>query len=331
MKKKTLSYVVLALFCAAVVFAGGEKEAGTTAEFPEGPITIIVGYGAGGTTDLATRIVADGMSEYLKKPVLVTNLTGGSGTIALAELAKSPPSGYVIGAASGASHGVAVEAIKDLPFNPEEFTFIGRYLDYAGLIWARADAGWKSFEDMMDYARKNPGELVYAAEEVFGVNPVGVYQLVEAAAEGVQYTTMVTSGSGETIKNVVAGDADFCYLSIPPVLPHYQNGSVVPLVSMAPYKLPGFENVPVATETYSKYERAYMDTCGLLGPVGMPEAVRAKIEEALKASIENPEVQKRLRELGAVSYFLPGADYKKEYMGMRAGVTKTIKLLKERQ
>jgi tripartite-type tricarboxylate transporter receptor subunit TctC len=295
--------------------------------FPSSPVTIIVGYGGGGSTDLATRIVSKGMSEYLGVPVLVNNMPGGGGIIALGELWKTKPDGYTLAHGNLNNLGCMPEAIKKAPYKPLEFSYVGRFLDYAGMIWTSTKAPWKNFEEMVEWGKKNPGELVYAAEEVFGINPVGVFKLFQAANPDVKYTTMVTSGSGETVKNVIAKDADFCYISVIPCMEHYKAGLVTPLLSMAPYPMPGFEAVPVVTDKYLK--RAYMDSCGLLGPPGIPEPVRQKLEDALKYAIENKEIQAQLKKLGAVTYFVPGNEYRNWYMSMRDEIQNAIKILKQ--
>lgn len=333
MVKKMVVFIIvfLAMFGLGVLFAEGQQESGDSIEkFPESPVSIIVGFGGGGSTDLATRIVAKGMSEYLGVPVLVDNIPGAGGAIALGELWKAKPNGYVLCHGSLSNLGVMPEAVQEMPFDSLEFEYVGRFLDYAGMIWSSTKAPWKSFDELVAWGKANPGELVYAAEEMFGINPLGVYKLFECADADIEYNQMVTSGSGETVKNVIARDADFCYISVIPVMEHYKAGLMQPLLSMAPYPMPGFEDVPVATEKFSDcYTRAYMDSCGLVAPPGTPEPIRQKLENALKYAIENEDIQKQLRNVGAVTYFLPGEDFKEWVVGMRDDIKTAVEVLKE--
>lgn len=305
-----------------------EKTATTDDKYPDGPITVIVGYGAGGSTDLATRVLADGMKEYLGVPVMVNNITGGNGIIGLTEVAKAEPDGYTIGACSGATLAVAPSAVDTpLPFSNDELVFCGRFLTYTNILWASTKAPFKTVEEMIEYGKNNPGKLIYGAEETYGINPVGTYVLMKAAGN-IQYVPLVTSGSAETTKNLVAGDIDFINMSLSPVLPYYESGEVTPLLIMADKAPEGFEDVPLALDKFDGYDIAYTDFAGLVLPKGAPEEIRAKIEEAIEYTLNTPAFQTRFKELGVDYQYYPGDKFKNDYAAIKENVLVNIEEMK---
>ncbi len=161
--KKSLVWTLIA---SAALLAGAPVCA---AEFPTKPVTLVIPYPAGGSTDLTGRALAVAAKQYLGQPVICENKSGGGGTVGPSLVISKPPDGYTIGISSGAVT-IAYHMGK-LNFNPlEDSTPIIRYTTYVFGMVVRADAPWKTIQEFVKYAKENPNKVTYGTPGV-GTNP----------------------------------------------------------------------------------------------------------------------------------------------------------------
>ena len=138
-------------------------------EFPTKPITLVIPYPPGGSTDLTGRAMANAAKKYLGQPVICENKAGGGGTVGPSLVIAKPPDGYTIGISSGAV--TIAWHMGKLNFNPlEDTTPIIRYTTYVFGMVVRADAPWKTMQEFVKYAKENPGKVTYGTPGV-GTNP----------------------------------------------------------------------------------------------------------------------------------------------------------------
>jgi len=135
-------YVVLVTLILILV-VGVTSGFGQEKKFPHKAIKIICGYSAGGTTDLVTRVVAEGIQRRWGVPVIVENITGAGGTVGIVEMARQKPDGYTISTAGMSSQAVMPLTIK-LAYDNDALTFVCKYLDFASVIAVRADSSFKT-------------------------------------------------------------------------------------------------------------------------------------------------------------------------------------------
>jgi tripartite-type tricarboxylate transporter receptor subunit TctC len=270
--------------------------------YPTRPITMIVGYGAGGSTDLAARIVASHMEKTLGQPVIIENKVGGNGAVGTRAVFTAKPDGYTIGMTSGSILTV-LPYTTDLGFDPLKLTFIGSTHESYYALWVRADSRFKTIQDVVSYAKANPDKLVTANSGGFGIPDIAVAQLAQANG-GFTYRTVPTSGGAEQVLKLLAGDVELEANSATATLSHMRDGKIraVLIVSTGWPELEKL-GVPQSSKLFGFTAR---NLASVVGPPGLPEPIRQRLEDALKKAMEDPDVHTRLVNTGELIEFKTG-------------------------
>jgi tripartite-type tricarboxylate transporter receptor subunit TctC len=270
--------------------------------YPTRPITMIVGYGAGGSTDLAARIVASHMEKTLGQPVIIENKVGGNGAVGTRAVFTAKPDGYTIGMTSGSILTV-LPYTTDLGFDPLKLTFIGSTHESYYALWVRADSRFKTIQDVVSYAKANPDKLVTANSGGFGIPDIAVAQLAQANG-GFTYRTVPTSGGAEQVLKLLAGDVELEANSATATLSHMRDGKIraVLIVSTGWPELEKL-GVPQSSKLFGFTAR---NLASVVGPPGLPEPIRQRLEDALKKAMEDPDVHARLVNTGELIEFKTG-------------------------
>jgi tripartite-type tricarboxylate transporter receptor subunit TctC len=270
--------------------------------YPTRPITMIVGYGAGGSTDLAARIVASHMEKTLGQPVIIENKVGGNGAVGTRAVFTAKPDGYTIGMTSGSILTV-LPYTTDLGFDPLKLTFIGSTHESYYALWVRADSRFKTIQDVVSYAKANPDKLVTANSGGFGIPDIAVAQLAQANG-GFTYRTVPTSGGAEQVLKLLAGDVELEANSATATLSHMRDGKIraVLIVSTGWPELEKL-GVPQSSKLFGFTAR---NLASVVGPPGLPEPIRQRLEDALKKAMDDPDVHARLVNTGELIEFKTG-------------------------
>jgi tripartite-type tricarboxylate transporter receptor subunit TctC len=261
-----------------------------------GPIKIIVGAPAGGTTDMLARAVGKGMETTLKRPVIVENRGGAGGNIAADMVAKSAPNGDTI-LMSFTSHTINASLYKNLPFDPiKDFTPITMVATVPSVLVANQKVPADTLGELLEYARKNPGALNFAIG--------GTGSSLHMAGEqfkmmtGANIVNVAYKGTNPALTDVLAGHVELMFASALNVQPHMKSGMIklLGVTSVAP--MSQFPNVPPIRLTVKGFEsNAWF---GLFGPAKMPPAVTQRLYEAARKAIEDPGFVKKLEADGGV-------------------------------
>lgn len=284
-------------------------------DYPNRPITMLVGYGAGGSTNIAARIVAQHMEKTLGQPITIDNRTGGNGLVATNATYNAKPDGYTITMTSGSVLTV-MPWNMELPFDPLKLSMIGSTHKSLYALFVRADAPWKTIDDYVAYAKANPNKVVTANSGGFGLPDIGMAQLANAVG-GMQYRTVPTTGGAEQVLKLLSGDVQSELNSMAPTAPHFRTGALRALLVVSP-RWPELEEkgVPLAS---GKYGFSVRNLSVVAGPPGLPEAIRAKLEEALKKAMDDPAVMQRLKDgVGEDIRFRTGAEALKDAAEVQA-------------
>ena len=275
-------------------------------DYPTRPITMIVGYGAGGSTDLAARIVASHMEKTLGQPIIIENKLGGNGTVGTRSVFMAKPDGYTIGMTSGSILTV-LPYTMDIGFNPLQLTFIGSTHESYYAIWVRADSRYKTVQDLATYAKANPDKVVSANSGGFGIPDIAMAQLAQANG-GFTYRTVPTSGGAEQVLKLLAGDVEVQANSATATLSHMREGKIraVLIVSTSWPELEKL-GVPLSSKQYGFTAR---NLASVVGPPGLPEPIRRKLEDALKKAMDDPAIHERLVNTGELIEFKTGREIK---------------------
>ena len=298
----TIAAAALALTACTAASAGVDGDG-----YPSGPITIVVGYAAGGSGDPIAREYAAHLKEILGTSVVVENLPGGSGTIGITKVVNAKPDGYTLGFATNSSLSLQVLSNPDLSFQTTDaYTTIGGLGSQPAVIGVRADAPWETFEDLIDDMKKNPGEITIA---VGGAGNVKDLQLQEfARTAGVEFVTAPFSGGGaEAVTAVLGGRTDAIAVNGSTLAGLVESGDIRGIVAFTPGKFSMFPAETFADNPWGT--RFVSDSFGMIAPAGLPENVQTRLEEAHAEIMADPEFIAFIEEEGAELFIGTGADF----------------------
>jgi tripartite-type tricarboxylate transporter receptor subunit TctC len=283
-------------------------------EWPSKPITLIVPWPAGGATDLTARILAPKMSALLGVPVQVVNKPGGSGIIGTLESVKAPPDGYTLLMDCNGTSSIQFAWSANLPYKPEERTYIARAIYTLESLLVPASAPWKKVDDLVNAIRTNPAGVSFGNIGGTGVPDATLAQFRAALmAKGVDLskTRMITyKGSGETIVAVAGGHISACMSGIAGTLPLISAGKIRVLAVTSPARYKLWPEVPTMTELGLPSVNMVFWS-GLGGPPGLPANIVKILDAAVKEAVSDPEVIAKLDKTGIEPWYQPGEAYRK--------------------
>jgi tripartite-type tricarboxylate transporter receptor subunit TctC len=250
--------------------------------FPTKPIRIIVGYPAGGTTDLATRGLAEGAKRAFTQPMVVVNIPGGGATVALASLMKENPDGYSL--ANLGSAQIVAQYMRDVPFRVKrDFTPIVQFMNYYFGLVVRADAPWKTFKEFIDYAKANPGKIIYGTSDLGTPQHLVLERL--ALQENIKWKCIPFGGGVPAITALLGGHVEVVSLTSD-WRPHVDAGKLRLLVTYGTKRMPRYPDVPTLVDL--GYNIARTGFGGIVGPKGIPPERVEILAKAFKRSVDDP-------------------------------------------
>jgi tripartite-type tricarboxylate transporter receptor subunit TctC len=295
------------IVAAAAVFAALTGAASAQADYPNRPITIIVNITPGSGTDLIARTVADGLKTVLKQPVVVENRPGAGGSIGANVVANSEPDGYRLLVTSSAIASLpAVQAT--LPYDTEkDLTPIAPLADLPAVVWISPTKGIKTINELIDKARKNPGQVMFGSSGVASASHLEVERM--RAAANIKMTHVPYRGAPEAIADTAAGRVDFVIAPLASGRAFMDNKQLIPIASTAKKRSPLIPDVPTIGESGLKMRMGAW--VGLFGPKGMSPELVQKIHAATMAALQLPESKDRFAKLGGDVMPLSPAEFKK--------------------
>lgn len=287
------------IICALVVLAVslGLVDGAAAGDYPSKPITIVVPYAPGGGGDAFTRAVALQAQEILGIKIFVVNRTGGGATIGVGAVARAKADGYTLGFVSS-SPVVAAPNFFNVPYDPaKDFTYLSRFVISAAPVLVRDDSKFQSFQDLITFARANPGKLLWSTAGINGAPHIATEAVFRK--EGIKSAFVPMQGSTEVLAALLGGTVDMGVMS--DYAGPLAAGDVRALADISPERVPDLANIPTYKEM--GYALAPAIFFGLAGPAGLPEEVIVTWEQTMRtitASDSFNEVAKRLN--GNVAY-----------------------------
>jgi tripartite-type tricarboxylate transporter receptor subunit TctC len=292
MVMKALLRVALTL---ALGVTAGAAQAQTN-RYPDRSIKILVGFGAGGGTDIVARIMAQKMTETLGQSVVVENRTGASGLIAAADVAKSPPDGYTLLMGSQTVFAVApVLYRKTVTFDPAN-DFAGVSLTGASPLVLVANPSFPAHTvaDVIAMAKANPGKINFGTGGV-GTTPHMTAELLQHDA-GIRMIHVAYRGEAPAINDTVAGQIPLMFANLSAVTGHIKGGTLRAIAVTSAHRSPTAPNVPTVAETIPGF--AAETWFGIVAPAGTPRDVLAKLNTAARQALAAADTRERLTQLG---------------------------------
>jgi tripartite-type tricarboxylate transporter receptor subunit TctC len=267
--------------------------------FPAKPITLVVPFAAGGSTDVVARIVAAKMSENIGQQVIVENRAGAGGGIGAAAVAKAAPDGYTILMGTISTHTLNPIMAKTKLFDPvKDFTPISLLATIPSVLVVHPSLGVNTVQELIALLKKEPNKHSYASSG--NGTPLHVAGELFKRMTGTEMQHIPYRGAGPAMNDLLGGQVKIMFDNLPPSVPHIRGGTLKALAVTVRERVPGFENIPTVIEAGLKDFDVYSWN-GLLAPAGTPTAVIAKLNEEANKAIKDPAVRAKLTDISALT------------------------------
>jgi tripartite-type tricarboxylate transporter receptor subunit TctC len=268
--------------------------------YPTKPIKLIVGFAAGGPTDVIARIVAQDMTSKLGQGVVVENKTGANALIATQEVKRAGHDGYTI-LMTTLSHNVNAILMADKnPYDPiKDFAPVTLVCYLPLVMVAKADSPFNTPQDVVKAAKAKPNEVSYASAGNGGsAHLAGA--LVEAQS-GTKMTHVPFRGNAPALTEVMAGRVSFMFYPMVGIADQVAQKRLKALAVSTEKRHPDYPGAPTMAESGFPGFEQYTQGLGIVAPAGTPAAVIGKLNETIRASLAKPETKEKLKGLGAIT------------------------------
>jgi tripartite-type tricarboxylate transporter receptor subunit TctC len=285
---KLLKSLKLALLGGAMLALVTPLFAQTAASYPNRPIKIIVPFGAGTTTDQAARFIGQHITEITKQPVIVDNKAGANGFIALQYLLQQPADGYTIVIGTNTTHAANGALFKKLPYDPvTDFVPLTGVIIGGVVLAVAPDKGINSTQDLIAYAKKNPGKLTFGSGN--SSSRAGGEVMKELA--GIDIVNVPYKALPMAITDLMGGQIDMVFGDAPAIMPQVRAGKLKALGVSTRARMPGYEEIPTIAEQGVKgYEVS--GWLAAFAPKGTPPDVADKLSKMIADIMRTPEADK---------------------------------------
>ncbi len=266
-------------------------------QYPNKPVQMIVSIPAGGGGDVNARILIPEAEKALGQQIIATNKPGASDTVGTDALAKSKKDGYTIGYTSGAAMVYArVTEPDNVRYDPvKDFEPLSSHTFYPLSVAVLASSPWKTFNELVDYAKKNPGKLRVSTA---GMGSTANFNVeITRSLTGAQFTHVPFKGGEAVVTALLGGHVEVTYDIVGKFIPHVEAGKVrLLLVSR---KVPFLPNLPTITEL--GYKRELLSGWhAVFAPAGIPEDAKKALVAAFEKGVKSPEARAKIEKLGYV-------------------------------
>jgi putative tricarboxylic transport membrane protein len=287
MKLKPMAAVVAAL---TLLAAGASAQ-----EWPAKNITLIVPFAAGGGIDASARVQALALAEVLGQGVIVENIGAAGGTVGTGRAARAEPDGYTLLIGNSGTHAYAATLYKSLPYDPvKDFEPVGLTTDSPRILLTRKDLPVSSLKEFIAYTRENQTKMQYGSAGVGSGTHLPCTLL--NTVMGVNVVHVPYRGAGPAMQDLVGGRLDYMCDTIQTGAEQAKGGTVKGIAIMGPTRVPIIDLPTTAEAGLDGVDATVWN--GFFFPKGTPREVVLKMNKALNAMIERPDVVKRMAELG---------------------------------
>ena len=287
---------VAALAAGAAVLA--PATVGAQGSYPSRPIRLIVPFSTGGTTDIVARVMSDSLGKSLGQPVVVDNKAGGGGIVGSAELARAVPDGYTLGMATVSTTAANPASNPKTPYNPvTDFTPIINIAATPNVLVVHPSFPGHDYRSFIEEVKRNPGKYSHVSG---GMGSISHLQMeLFKSLTGAVMTHIPYRGEGAMLTDTVAGQVQILFGNLPSSLPYIQSGKLIAIAVAAPQRLASMPNVPTFEEL-GMPPMNRMAYFGIAGPKGLPRDIVDQVHAAVRKSVDDPVVQKRIQDNGAI-------------------------------
>ena len=259
------------------------------AQYPSKPVRVLVPFGAGSSTDIVMRILAQPLSQSLGQPVVVENKPGADGAIAAAEVAKAPADGHTLLLATNSPLSAAPH-LRKLSYDAlNDFTPITLVGNYTFFVLTHPSVPARTLQELITYARANPGKLNYGTGNTSGI----VMTAMLASQAGIELVHVPYKSEPPAITDLLSGNIQVMISSYATVAPHLREGKLRALVTTLPNRSPLMPDVPSIVEVgFPKF--TVSPWAGMFGPARMPKDVTERLNRDLNVLLQRQDVRDSL-------------------------------------
>ena len=289
-------------------------------EYPNREVTLIVNFGAGGVTDVATRIFVRALEKQLGRPVIVANKPGAQATLGPAYLTRQKPDGYTVGVVTYSTLAITPNLVE-VPYTIDDFDFLGVFGRYRYGLVVGASSPYKTMKELVDAAKKADKPLFFAAPSA--PNNLVFFEL--ARQTGAKFEQILYKSGTDSVTAAAAGQVVAAVQTPSEINPQLDAGNVRMLATVSPERWSDRPDIPTMKELGFDVEIESWMSLAL--PVGTPPAVRKRLQEAFIAATKDPEVIEGLKRMGIDPVYISGSEYAKKakqgYKDMRVQLEAT--------
>jgi tripartite-type tricarboxylate transporter receptor subunit TctC len=281
----------------------------TAASYPTKPIELIVPFGAGGSTDLAARVLASVIPKYLGQPVVVVNKKGGGGQIGMNYVIKAKPDGYIMMEATIGPITIYPALHRKAPFTYNSMKAVARTELVPAVLAARPDKRWSNPKEFIEFVKGNPGALKYSIAGMGSLSDLGVKSFMAAAGIPIKNAIGVPfGGTSEALAAVLGKHTNYLYANLTPLMDHIKAGNLVALGISTPKRVKALKNVPTFTEqVYSGAN--VMGWKGVVGNPNLPDEIVKIWDDAIQKMVKDKAWLKFQKKLGSIPGYLGPAGF----------------------
>ena len=297
-----MAFLTVVCFVFSVVAAQG-------ADYPTKPVNFICPWPAGGSSDMGSRIIAQVAEKKIGQPIVVSNKVGAGSQIGLTELARSKPDGYTIGLVNfPALNAIILNPERKPMFDIDSFTPLVCQVVDPGLIFVRTASPYKTFKDVLEDAKKRPGQVTASTSGILGVSHLSILMIEEAT--GVKFRIVHFDGGAPQMTACLGGQIDVTFDNVGGVPPKIQAGHVRPLALLDRERTKFIPDVPTTVELgYPSAINAL--TRGIMGPKGLPESIVKYLQEVFLEAMKSQKHVEMMDKAGLTIRPMIGEAYMK--------------------
>ena len=278
-------------------------------DYPTKPVNLFIPFGPGGGHDLTARAITPVAEKYLGQPIIIQHKPGGGGAIASLQVAKAKPDGYTL-LFGGVGPNCSLPAIEPgRSAGPDDLEGVCQVAGYTSVVVSRPNAPFKNYRELVEYAKANPGKLIYSTSGPWGATDIAVKMLVRKT--GISVKVVPYDGGGPSLLAVIGGHADATNTTPFSGYPHIKAGKLIPMAVQDYQRHPQYPDVPTAKE--QGIDLVWFPWISVNAPKGTPPAIIKKLAAAFKGMIEDPQTVEICQKTGVEARYIGTEEYGKAW------------------
>lgn len=305
----TLGAVIAFLFSSAVYAIAPANAAWK----PSGPMTLVIPYGPGGSTDIIGRLLAKKMESYFGVPIVVENVAGGNGAVGAQRVFNAKPDGLTIAMLSGSIQTI-IPPTTAIGFEPLDMSFIASTHESVAARFVSKKSGFKTIQDVI--AAGKTRFLIDVTSGGYGLPDLGT-ALLSKKSGGIKYRPLATTGGAESVLRLLSGDADMGQNSASTTVAHVKTGDLIPVLIESD-SWPLLEDMGIP-KSKALFGYSISNPSAVVGPRGLPAPIRLEIQKAIKAALDDPTVKANMEKTFEMVRFKTGTQARAIAVAARNG------------